>query len=97
MDTFYNWECVCSEYLDLILVYIFFIPSTCYFNRGAQTFYMHCKYIPRHFYQAAGAEWHVGAVSTERWVAGHIPSVDHPELSNQLPAALPCSIHMEHT
>lgn len=52
--------------------------------------------IPRYFYQAAGAGCRVGAVSTERRVAGEIPSGDHPELSNQLPAALPYSIHIKH-
>lgn len=55
------------------------------------------KCIPSYLYQAAGAGRHVGAVSMERRVAGEIPSVDHPELSNQLPALLPYSIHMEHT
>lgn len=44
-------------------------------------------------YQAAGAERQVGAVSMERRVAGEIPSVVHPGLSNHLPAALPYSIH----
>lgn len=55
------------------------------------------KCFLRHLYQAAGAGRLVGAVSMERRVAGEIPSVDHPELSNQLPAALPYSIHMQNT
>ncbi len=50
------------------------------------------KCISRYFYQAAGAEWLVGAASMERPEAVEIPSVDHPELSNQLPAALPYSV-----
>lgn len=54
------------------------------------------KLIPRNLYQAAGAGRHVGGVSMERRVAGEIPSIDHPELSNQLPTPLLYSIHMEH-
>ena len=53
------------------------------------------KCIPRYLYQAVGAGQHVGAVSTKRRVAGEILAVDHPELSNQLPAALPYSTYME--
>lgn len=55
---------------------------------------LNLKCIPRCFYQAAGAGQHVGAVSMERWEAGEIPSVDRPELSNHLPAALPYSTRM---
>lgn len=55
------------------------------------------KCIPRYLYQTADAGQHVGGVSMGRQEAGEIPSVDHPELSNQLPAALPYSVHMGHT
>lgn len=52
------------------------------------------KCIPIYLYQAAGAGRH-GAVSKERREAGETPSVDHPELSNHLPAALPHSIRID--
>lgn len=54
------------------------------------------KNISRYVYQAAGAGRCAGAASMERRVAGVIPSVDHQEISNQLPAALPYPTHMVH-
>lgn len=53
------------------------------------------KCILGHLYQAAGAGWPVDAESMERLAAGEILEGDHPELSNQLPAALPYSVHQK--
>lgn len=52
--------------------------------------------IPGCCYRAAGAGCRVGAAATGRRVAGEIPAVDHPGLSNPPQAALPYSTHEEH-
>lgn len=46
-------------------------------------------------HRVADAGHIVDAVSMETWVAAEIPSGDHPELSNQQPAALSESVNME--
>lgn len=45
-------------------------------------------------HQVADVGHIVDAVSMETWVAAVIPSGDHPELSNQQPAALSDSVNM---
>lgn len=49
----------------------------------------------KYSHQVADVGQIVGAVSMETWVAAAIPSGDHPEPSNQQPAALPDSGNME--
>lgn len=49
----------------------------------------------KHSHQVVDVGQIVCAVSMETWVAAEIPSGDHPEPSNQPPAALPDSVNME--
>lgn len=49
----------------------------------------------KHSHQVADDGQIVDVVSMETWVAAAIPSGDHPEPSNQQPAALPDPVNIE--